>query len=112
MTDMKRKTITDGLTVSGQLRPEDLGELMACGVTTIVNNRPDKEEAEQPLSADLHRAARDLGLDYHHIPVTPGAPDPSDGQRMAQIVAEAKGNVHAFCRTGNRSSQLFALGQG
>jgi len=108
---MKRKTITDGLTVSGQVRPEDLGELMACGVTTIVNNRPDNEEAGQPLSADLERAARDLGLDYHYIPVTPGSPVPSDGQRMAQIVAEADGHVHAFCRTGNRSSQLYALGQ-
>ena len=103
---MKRKTITDGLTVSGQVRPEDLGELMACGVTTIVNNRPDNEEAGQPLCA-----ARDLGLDYHYIPVTPESPDPSDGQRMAQIVAEADGHVHAFCRTGNRSSQLYALGQ-
>lgn len=109
---MKRKTITDGLTVSGQVRPENLEELIACGVTTIINNRPDNEEAGQPLSADLGRAARDLGLDYHYIPVTPGSPDPNDGQQMVQIVSEAEGHVHAFCRTGNRSSQLYALGKG
>ena len=109
---MNCKQITYSLTVSWQVRPEDLKALKACGVTTIINNRPDGEEAGQPCSADLERAARDLGLDYHYIPVTPGCFDPDDGRRMSNIVAQADGGVHAFCRTGNRSSQLYALSQG
>lgn len=109
---MDCKHITDRLSVSGQVGLDDLERLKARGVTTIINNRPDQEERGQPLSAELARAVRALGLDYHHLPVTPGAVNPQDGARMVEIVANADGTVHAFCRTGNRSSTLFDLGQG
>ena len=108
---MDRTHISERLTVSGQIGPDDLEALKASGVTTIINNRPDREERGQPLSTELESAARALGLVYYYLPVTPGAANTKDGARMVEIVANADGTVHAFCRTGNRSSKLFALGK-
>lgn len=108
---MEYKKIDDRLSVSGQLSPNDLAELKANGVCVVINNRPDGEQADQPASDALASAARDLGLIYHYIPVVPGQANLADAQRMTQIV-EASGDwVHAFCRTGNRSSNLWAMGR-
>ena len=111
MTLPKLTTITSKLSVSGQIREEDLDILPTLGVDTIINNRPNDETCNQPSSETLALAANALGLDYHHIPVSPGKYDPDDAARMVGIINRAKGRVLAFCRTGNRSSQLFRLGQ-
>ena len=38
------------ITISGQITPNDVKELAKDGVKSIVNNRPDGEEAGQPTS--------------------------------------------------------------
>ena len=43
--------------VAGQIRPEDVAEAAAQGVTLIVNNRPDHEEPGQPLAEEIRQAA-------------------------------------------------------
>jgi uncharacterized protein (TIGR01244 family) len=91
--------------VSGQIAPE---EIAALGVTTIVNNRPDGEEPGQPDSDAIEAAARALGIDYRHIPVAGGISQPHVAQ-MADALAQAKGPVLAFCRSGTRSTYLWAL---
>jgi len=108
---MDFKKVDNRLSVSGQLSPDDLAELKAEGVSVIINNRPDGEQAGQPASDALAAAAGELGLNYHHIPVVPGQADPADARQMVQIVEASDGWVHAFCRTGNRSSTLWAMGR-
>jgi uncharacterized protein (TIGR01244 family) len=89
-----------------QLRPEDIAEVAAESVAVVVNNRPDGEEPGQPASADIERAARAAGLRYHHIPVAGGiGPD----QIEAMTAALGEGKVLAFCRSGTRSTYLWAL---
>ena len=46
---MNRKFITDTLSVSGQIMPDDLAVLKEKGVVTIINNRPDGEQVDQPI---------------------------------------------------------------
>ena len=46
--------------VAGQIRPEDVPALKELGVTLIVNNRPDFEDAGQP-EGDIEAAARRPG---------------------------------------------------
>ena len=48
--------------VSPQIRPEDIPALRELGVHTIINNRPDGEEPNQPLGADIERAAHEAGM--------------------------------------------------
>ena len=89
-----------------QLRVSDLSGAVAAGIRTIVNNRPDGEEPGQPSSDEMESAARALGLDYRHIPVD-GALDDSQVAAMAEAVES--GPVLAFCRSGTRSTYLWAL---
>ena len=94
--------------VAGQIRPEDLARIMAAGVTMVVNNRPDGEEPGQPGAAEIEAAARAVGLDYRHVPVAAGF-SAAQVQAMSQALDEAAGPVLAFCRSGTRSTFLWAL---
>lgn len=102
------KFLTDRLSVSGQITADDLAILKKSGVTTIINNRPDGEEAGQPLSDALAAKAKELGLAYHFIPVTSGTLPDTDAAKMGKILNGSAGQVHAFCRSGNRSSLLWS----
>lgn len=89
-----------------QLTVGDLDEAAAQGIRLIVNNRPDGEEPGQPTSAELEAAARAAGLDYRHIPISSGLP-PERVEAMAQALEQ--GPLLAFCRSGTRSTFLWAL---
>ena len=95
--------------VSGQLTPDQVGGLKQHGVTMLVNNRPDNEDAGQPLSADMEAAARAAGLEYRHIPIRYGM-GPSDVEAMREAIhATGEGKLLAFCRSGNRSTLAWAV---
>ena len=97
--------------ISGQIGPSDVAGLKQAGVTMIVNNRPDGEDADQPLSADIEAAAQQVGIDYRHIPIMRGM-GPSDVDAMRQAIAETgDGKMLAFCRSGNRSALVWAVAQ-
>ena len=94
--------------VSGQVDPADLPAIKAAGVAMIVNNRPDGEEPGQPAAAAIETAARAAGLDYRFIPVASGfSADQVDA--MTKALDAAEGPVLAFCRSGTRSTFLWAL---
>jgi len=95
-----------GTFVSGQIAASDLAEVAAAGVKTIVNNRPDGEEPGQPAGAEIEAAARAAGLAYRHIPVAGGI---SPAQVDAMAEALVAGPALAFCRSGTRSTFLWAL---
>jgi uncharacterized protein (TIGR01244 family) len=95
--------------VAPQVRPEDLASLKEAGYAALVNNRPDGEEPGQPRSAELRQAAERAGLRYAYIPIAPGQMTETDAQALRRIIADAKGPVLAFCRTGNRSTKLWEL---
>jgi uncharacterized protein (TIGR01244 family) len=89
-----------------QLLPADIPALATAGIRLIVNNRPDGEEPGQPTSAGIEAAARAAGLGYRHIPVAGGFPPAA-----VEAAAEAldAGPLLLFCRTGSRSTYLWAL---
>lgn len=103
---MKFRTLSDGVLVAGQIDAADVAEAAALGVTTIVNNRPDFEEPGQPLSAEIAAAAEAAGLAYRHIPVAGGF-GPDEVEAMA--AALESGKTLAFCKSGTRSTFLWAL---
>jgi len=98
------------LAAQRQVAPDDLPAIAAAGVTLVVNNRPDGEEEGQPSSAEIEAAARAAGLDYRHIPIAGGF-NMDDVLAMADALDAAEGKVLAFCRTGTRSTFLWALAQ-
>jgi uncharacterized protein (TIGR01244 family) len=107
---MDLRTVTPDFAVAPQIAPEDLGEVSSQGFTLVINNRPDGETPDQPSSAVMQAAAEAAGLDYRHIPVI-GRPGEAQVKAVADAVADAKGPVLAFCRSGTRSIVTWALGQ-
>ena len=95
--------------ISGQIDPADVAGLKQAGVTMIVNNRPDGEDAGQPLAAEIESAAGAAGIGYRHIPIARGL-GPSDVENMREALAEVgDGKMLAFCRSGNRSALVWAV---
>jgi uncharacterized protein (TIGR01244 family) len=108
---MKATQLTDTLTISPQLAPDDFAALAARGVRMVVNNRPDGEEIGQLPAAEATRIAAAHGMAYRHIPVTLAGLSDSDIAQFEQALREADGPVHAHCRTGVRSATLYVLGE-
>jgi len=103
------RQLDDKTLVGGQIRPEDVAALKELGVTLIVNNRPDYEDANQPEGDDIEEAAKAAGIDYRHVPIARGL-GPSDIEAMREAMKTAgEGKLFAFCRSGNRSTLAWAV---
>lgn len=109
MTQLRR--IDETISVAPQIVPEDLPQLAEQGFTVVINNRPDEEEIGQPSSAAIQTAAEAAGLGYVAIPTTMGGMSSKQVEAMADALAGAKGPVLAFCRSGTRSCNLWALAE-
>lgn len=105
------RTIDETISVAPQLSPEDMTALAAAGFGTVINNRPDDEEGGQPSNAEMRRAAQAAGLDYVSIPTVMGGMTQAQVDEMAAALASANKPVLAFCRSGTRSCNLWALAE-
>ncbi|HET6434027.1 TIGR01244 family sulfur transferase [Dyella sp.] len=101
--------LTDTIGVAAQISPDDLPAIAAQGYRSVVNNRPDGEEPGQPADAALAAAAARAGLAYRPLPVVSGQVRDDQARAFAQAIAELPAPVLAFCRTGTRSTMLWAL---
>jgi len=103
------RQLDDNTLVNGQIAPGDVPALKEIGVSLIVNNRPDGEDAGQPESDDIEAAAKAAGIDYRHVPIARGL-GPSDIEAMREAMhAVGDGKLFAFCRSGNRSTLAWAV---
>ena len=109
MTEFKR--LADDMYVASQLSPDDIARAAREGFSLIVNNRPDDEEAGQPSSCDIEEAAKANGLAYRSVPVGSGGLGMPQVEALADALQDAQGKTLAFCRSGTRSTMLWALAQ-
>ena len=103
------RTLDDSISVFGQIEPEDVVAAKEQGFTTIINNRPDDEQPGQPAGAEIEAAARAAGMGYVAIPVDHSGFAEWQVSAMADALEKADGPVLAFCRSGTRSTYLWAL---
>ncbi|WP_448662685.1 TIGR01244 family sulfur transferase [Sphingomonas sp. CJ20] len=106
---MTMRRIDETISVAPQIAPEDVAAIAAAGFTAIVNNRPEGEEPGQPSGSAVRAAAEAAGLAYAEIPVTHAGFSLPQVEAMATALAGAGGPVLAFCRSGTRSCNLWAL---
>jgi uncharacterized protein (TIGR01244 family) len=103
------RQIAPDVCVAGQLAPEAMASVAEAGFRSVVNNRPDFEYGpDQPTNAEMEAAARAAGLEYRFLPVGPSFQTPEQIEAMARLLEELPRPMLAFCRTGNRSSSLYA----
>ncbi|MHB1110014.1 MAG: protein tyrosine phosphatase family protein [Devosia sp.] len=105
------KRINDQMSVSPQIVPEDVEAIKAAGFTAIINNRPDGEAPDQPSGETIKKAAEAAGLDYHHIPLGREGVSPDMVEQTKAALEGSAGPVFAYCRSGTRSTTLWALSQ-
>ena len=104
-------SLAPGLSVTGRLDRPDIEALAQAGVRTIINNRPDGEDQGQLPAAEAQRIAEARGLTYHHIPITAATLSRADVDAFAGALRDAPAPVVAHCRSGTRSTLLWALGR-
>ncbi|MGB0495809.1 MAG: TIGR01244 family sulfur transferase [Kangiellaceae bacterium] len=101
--------IEDNFSISDQIKLEDIKLLAKNGVTTIICNRPDGEEPNQLTCAEIMKESEAQGINFVHIP-SPGRDIPTDSLDLfIKTYQNNKNKIHAYCRTGTRSSIFWGL---
>jgi len=105
------RQIVEGVYASPQIELADVELAKAMGVRLIVNNRPELESPDQTPGAEIEAAARAAGIAYVAIPVTHAGFTEPQVAAMAKALDGATGPVLAYCRSGTRSTLLWALAE-
>ncbi|PCD76851.1 TIGR01244 family sulfur transferase [Pseudothioclava arenosa] len=108
---MDLRQLTPAIAVAPQITPEDVAEAARMGFRTLIDNRPD-EEITPDLHSDRMRAvAEAAGMAFYHLPYYPGEMTPELVAEFERVMAEVETPVLAYCRSGTRSSHLWAMSQ-
>lgn len=103
------KTLDPETLVSEQIAPSAIEDAKARGVALIINNRPEGEAEDQTPGATIEAAAQAEGIGYTAIPVTHAGFSQAQVDAMIAALEAADGPVLAYCRSGTRSTLLWAL---
>ena len=103
------RKLDHGIMVAPQISLEAVTAAAAQGVTLIINNRPEGESDDQTPGSDIEAATRAAGLDYIAIPITHAGFSRPQFDAMVTALDGADGKVLAYCRSGTRSTLLWAL---
>jgi len=106
---MEYRQISDSYSVSGQITPDEIAAVKAAGFKSIICNRPDAEQPGQPSAATVRAAAEAAGLQFRHIPVISGQITAENVADQAEAMDELDGPVFAYCRSGARCTNLYAM---
>jgi len=104
------KKVTEHISVSPQINKDDIDTAAEMGVTLIINNRPDGEEAGQPTNDTLATYAAEKGIKWAHIPITSGQIT-MEAITSTSYALKAEDKILAYCRSGTRSCNLWGLAQ-
>jgi len=104
---MDSKILDQQVSVSAEPDLEEFQVLADTGVEVVVCNRPEQEAEGQPTFAELEQAATAAGMGFVAIPFSRGQMQSDHSEAFCKLL-ESKKKVHAFCRTGNRSCNLWA----
>ena len=106
------RKIDDKTYASPQIGLAEVAYAKALGIGMIINNRPEGESDDQTPGADIEAAARDAGIAYVAIPVShAGFSMPQVEMMQAALAQAGDAPVLAYCRSGTRSTLLWALAQ-
>jgi sulfide:quinone oxidoreductase len=101
--------IAPDYSVAPQITPEEVPAIAAQGFRAIMCNRPDGEDPGQPPVDAIREAAEAHGLAFAFVPVVSGAIRPEDVAEARAALDALPAPVLAYCRSGTRSRNLWAL---
>ena len=103
------RRLSETMLASPQITVDDVAAAKDLGVTLIVNNRPEGESDDQTPGAEIEAAARAAGIDYLAIPITHSGFSHPQVTKLAEALEQSDGAVLGYCRSGTRSTLLWAL---
>jgi sulfide:quinone oxidoreductase len=108
---MDIKSLTPHLSISPQILASEIQAVAEAGFKAIVCNRPDGEGPDQPSFKEIEAAAIQFGLQAQYLPAETGKVRDEDGKAFGQLLNTLPGPVLAYCRSGMRSTTMWALSQ-
>ena len=96
---------------SPQIGLAEVAEAQAQGIGLIINNRPEGESEDQVSGAEIEAAAKAAGIAYVAIPVTHAGFSQPQVTAMTAALASTDVPVLTYCRSGTRSTLLWALAE-
>ena len=109
MLEMISYKLSRDYSVASQISKRDVYKISAAGFKAIICNRPDYENPDDLRSASIKAAALDSGLKFAEN-VFDDANFSSDKIALqTKLLKELPGPVLAYCRSGTRSSVIWAF---
>lgn len=108
---MEIRHLTNDYAVSPQITPEDVPALKAAGFTCVICNRPDAEVTSDIASAALRAAVEAAGMMWVENPVDGGGITAQNVTAQRAAVDAGGGKVFAYCRSGTRSTIVWAFAE-
>lgn len=109
---MTIQTLTATLSVTPQILPNQVAALAKSGFKSIICNLPDGECGPgQPSFDQIEAAAKAAGMQSAYLPIVPGHAGPSEAAAFRDLLTSLPTPIIAFCRSGNRSTSLWAMTQ-
>ena len=108
---MDLRKLTDDISVAPQISRDELSQAAKLGFKTVICNRPDGEDFNQPVAEDMADTAGDSGMTFVHQPVVSGNVTMDDVQQFSQLLQDMPKPILAYCRSGTRCSTLWALSE-
>jgi uncharacterized protein (TIGR01244 family) len=105
------RQLTERVYASPQIGLGEVAAAADAGFGLIINNRPEGESDDQVSGEHIASAAKVAGLGYVAIPVTHAGFSEWQVKAMADALASTDKPVLAYCRSGTRSTLLWALAE-
>lgn len=105
---MEPRRLTDQFSAAPQITVADVAAAKAAGFGFIVNNRPEGESADQTSGDDIEAACLEAGLGYCAIPVDHTGFSAEQVAALSALMVSPR-PILAYCRSGTRSTMLWAL---
>jgi uncharacterized protein (TIGR01244 family) len=106
---MRIVEITPDYSVSPQIAVADVATIKGLGFRSIMCNRPDGEEPDQPEVAEVRAEAERLGLAFAWVPVISGGITEGNVADFSAALGDLPVPVLAYCRSGGRCQNLWML---
>ena len=108
---MEYRQISNDYSVAGQIALEDIATISKAGFKSVICNRPDEEHPGETPADAVKAAAEAAGMGFRYIPVISGQITAENVDNQAAALDEMEGPVFAYCRSGARCTNLYALVQ-
>jgi sulfide:quinone oxidoreductase len=104
---MQVVSITPSLGVADQIDERDVDALAAAGFKSVICNRPDSEGGTP--SRAIRAACEQHGMKFFMQPVAYGALGLAEGDAFGQILQQCDEPALGYCRSGRRTTALWAI---